>query len=114
MISCPKFDLSIQGFLNSDISGLNVLRYHNQSVLRNLSDSGYLSWAAVPEGGVSPETLKEDSPVAVVLGNEPRGLNEETIKACNGRLSVPTVGLSDSLNVAVAGSIILYSLSQRH
>ena len=86
----------------------------SQSVLRSLSDFGYLSWAAVPEGGVSPETVKEDSPIAVVLGNEPRGLNEETIKACNGRLSVPTVGLSDSLNVAVAGSIILFLFSQRH
>ena len=66
------------------------------------------------KAGSSDIHLEEDSPIAVVLGNEPRGLNEETIKACNGRLSVPTVGLSDSLNVAVAGSIILYSLSQRH
>ena len=86
----------------------------SQSVLRNLSNSGYLCWAAVPEGGVSPEALTKDSPIAVVLGNEPRGLNEETVKACEGRLSIPTAGLSDSLNVAVAGSIILYSLSQRH
>jgi tRNA G18 (ribose-2'-O)-methylase SpoU len=50
--------------------------------------------------------------VAVLLGNEPRGLAPEVIAACDGTLSVPTVGQVESLNVAAAGAVLLYGLQQ--
>jgi TrmH family RNA methyltransferase len=52
-------------------------------------------------------------PVAVVLGSEPHGLDPTTVNACHGKLSVSTFGQAESLNVAIAGSIVLYALSRR-
>lgn len=81
-------------------------------VLTALSDSGYSCWATVPDGGVSPEDVPTDAPVAVLLGNEPRGLADEVVAACDGTLTVPTVGEVESLNVAAAGAVLLYGLQQ--
>jgi len=81
-------------------------------VLSALAEAGYSCWATVPDGGVTPEEVPVDRPVAVLLGNEPRGLAPEVITACDGTLTVPTVGQIESLNVAAAGAVLLYGLQQ--
>lgn len=81
-------------------------------VIAALSGAGYSCWASVPDGGVTPGEVPTGRPVAVLLGNEPRGLAPEVIAACDGTLSVPTVGQVESLNVAAAGAVILYGLQQ--
>jgi TrmH family RNA methyltransferase len=78
-----------------------------------LTENGYACWAAVPEEGIAPEEVPTDQPVAVVVGNEPRGLAAEVQAACGGQLQIPTSGQAESLNVAVAGSVALYALSRR-
>ena len=45
---------------------------------------------------------------AIVLGNERDGLSEADLAACQGRVTIPTPGF-DSLNVAAAAAILLYS-----
>ena len=44
---------------------------------------------------------------ALVLGNEAHGIRKEIIAHVNDKISIPAVGSIESLNVAVAGSIIL-------
>lgn len=85
----------------------------SEVVLHALSESGYSCWATTPQEGVSPESLATEMPVAVVLGSEPHGLDPTTVNACHGKLSVSTSGQAESLNVAIAGSIVLYALSRR-
>lgn len=48
--------------------------------------------------------------IAVVLGNEERGLRAETEAACDLAVSIPMHGSATSLNVGVAGGIVLYEL----
>ncbi len=86
---------------------------NSETVLNALSEFGYSCWATTPHEGVPPESLTTEHPVAVILGNEPRGLDATTVNACHGKLSVSTSGKAESLNVAIAGSIVLYTLSQR-
>ena len=81
-------------------------------VLSALAEAGYSCWATVPDGGITPEEVPVGRPVAVLLGNEPRGLTPEVITACDGTLTVPTVGQVESLNVAAAGAVLLYGLQQ--
>lgn len=48
--------------------------------------------------------------LALVLGTEGSGLSEETLEAADVHLSIPMTPGVDSLNVAVAGAIALYSV----
>ncbi len=52
-------------------------------------------------------------PLAIVMGNEADGLDEETIAACEGCVHLPMRGLKSSLNVSVAFGIVAYELARR-
>jgi tRNA (guanosine-2'-O-)-methyltransferase len=53
-------------------------------------------------------------PVALVLGNEHRGVSDEAAKRADGRLYIPMRGMIESLNVSVAAAVLLYeTLRQR-
>ena len=51
--------------------------------------------------------------VALVMGNENRGLSKEMIDACDKHVYIPMRGMIQSLNVSVATAVILYE-AQRH
>jgi tRNA (guanosine-2'-O-)-methyltransferase len=47
----------------------------------------------------------------VVLGNESDGIPPEAMDMLDVAVEIPTIGTGDSLNVAVAGSLVLYKLA---
>lgn len=47
-----------------------------------------------------------------VIGNEAKGVSEDVISACNGKIIIPMKGKCESLNAAVAASIIMYEMSK--
>jgi TrmH family RNA methyltransferase len=49
-----------------------------------------------------------DGGVALILGNEARGLSDEVGPLVQGWARLPIVGKAESLNVAVAGSVLMY------
>ncbi len=49
--------------------------------------------------------------VALVVGNEGAGVRDELVRVAGRRVSVPMEGSVESLNVGVAGSILLYAIS---
>jgi len=55
--------------------------------------------------------LPRDKPLALVLGNEERGLDAATLAACDGLVTLPGVGRVQSLNVAAAAAILIHALS---
>jgi TrmH family RNA methyltransferase len=80
----------------------------------------FLSWAgkkgvtllaANARGEPLPRATLPQGPYALVLGNEGRGLSPELLERCVRRVAVPMVAGWDSLNVAVAGSILMAHLS---
>lgn len=50
-------------------------------------------------------------PLAVVVGGEGEGLRELTSKKCDALIKLPMHGQVESLNAAVAGSVLLYLVS---
>lgn len=50
---------------------------------------------------------------AALIGNEGNGLKDETKRSCNQRITIPMSGRAESLNAAVAASIIIWEM-QRH
>ncbi len=81
--------------------------------LERLEASGRQCWGSVAEGGVAPAEVPDDRSVALLLGNEPHGLSEAVVGRCAGLVTVATTGVGESLNVAVAGSVLLYALATR-
>lgn len=51
---------------------------------------------------------KEEFPLAIVLGNELTGIDDEILELCDGAIDIPMYGVKHSLNVSVAGGIALF------
>jgi tRNA (guanosine-2'-O-)-methyltransferase len=51
--------------------------------------------------------------VAILMGNENRGLSEEMIKTCDKLIYIPMRGMIQSLNVSVATAVILYEAQRQ-
>jgi 23S rRNA (guanosine2251-2'-O)-methyltransferase len=54
-----------------------------------------------------------DAPVAVVVGNEGRGIREMTKKACDYLLSIPMEEGVESLNASVSAAIVAYEWKRK-
>lgn len=68
-------------------------------------------YAAVPGGGAADMTECDFSHGAgVIVGNEANGLREQTIAACDGRITVPMRGRAESLNAAAAAAILMWEM----
>jgi RNA methyltransferase, TrmH family len=71
------------------------------------------TFAAVAEAGVSSAKSELTGPVALVIGNEGRGLSPELLARAGERISIPCPGPVESLNAAIAGSILLYEVARQ-
>jgi tRNA G18 (ribose-2'-O)-methylase SpoU len=52
-------------------------------------------------------------PVALVVGSEGAGLDEELLGAVSARVAIPMAGGVESLNVAVAAGILLFEAARQ-
>jgi len=66
-----------------------------------------------PWAGLSYREAEYKRPVILMLGNEAQGLGDEELGICRQQVSIPMVGRRDSLNVGVAGGIVLYEIFAR-
>lgn len=55
---------------------------------------------------------KKVTPWILVIGNEAHGINKSNIDQINLKVTIPKIGSGESLNAAVAGSILLYHLTR--
>lgn len=51
-------------------------------------------------------------PVALLLGNEIRGITPELIELCDKVIKIPMLGTKESLNVATAAGIALFEIAK--
>lgn len=85
-----------------------------EAVLERLGDAGVRTAATVVRGGTPYDEADLAGPLAIVLGSEAHGLAAELVEAVDLRLTIPMAGRSESLNVAMAGSVLCFeSLRQR-
>ncbi len=50
------------------------------------------------------------SPAVLLLGNEAQGLSQQALSLATTTLTIPMVGRTESLNVAIAGSVIMFEM----
>jgi tRNA (guanosine-2'-O-)-methyltransferase len=103
----------------SSSSALKWLSYevyrHIDDCAASLREGGYELLATVPDSGAESiydaELLAPR--IALMLGNEHRGLSRAAITASDRRLSVPMYGMVQSLNLSVTAAICLYEISRQ-
>ena len=85
---------------------LNVVK-GDASTLKNLKD--YEILATEIKGSVSLKEVKHQKKFVLVLGNESRGVSKEILDISHQRIRIDIKDI-ESLNVAIAGAIAMYSL----
>ena len=50
---------------------------------------------------------------ALVFGNEVDGVGQEAVDMCDGAIEIPQSGTKHSINVSVAGGVVLWSFFAR-
>ena len=69
--------------------------------------------AAVKEDAIAIGTADLTGPCALMIGNEGAGLSEGWLAMAHQRITIPCPGPVESLNAAVAGSLLLYEASRQ-
>lgn len=84
------------------------VRCDPQSLMRWASRTGTTIIGTSPRAARSYRQVRYERPMVLMLGNEAKGLSDEEMGLCHRVVSIPMAGRCDSLNVAVAGAVILY------
>jgi TrmH family RNA methyltransferase len=83
------------------------------SLLRRLAEKRIPMYACVTDAGGSILEADLRGPIAFVIGNEGAGISDEILSFCDGSLHVPCPVPVESLNAAIAASIVLYEASRQ-
>ena len=78
-----------------------------------LAARGVTTWATVARGGADPADENLTGPTALLLGNEAHGLDAHTASTADGRLTLPMAGRAESLNVAMAGTVVAFEAARQ-
>lgn len=70
-------------------------------------------WLAAADGDHSYTEVDWQRPAAVIIGNEAQGAAAAANRLATGRLSIPMHAATESLNAAVAASIILFEAARQ-
>jgi TrmH family RNA methyltransferase len=79
-------------------------------VLADLGRDGVQRVGTAGGTGVAPDQLDLTGPVALVLGSEAHGLPDDLAGVIDSWASLPMEGSVESLNVAVAGSVLAFEV----
>jgi TrmH family RNA methyltransferase len=83
------------------------------AAVATLREYGVTCHGAVATGGVTPDALALDGAVAFVVGNEARGLNAPLLGALDGTVTIPMAGSAESLNVAMATTVLCFEAARQ-
>ena len=88
---------------------INILLINTNlmGIIDILKDNQYHIIGAVLDGINYKEMEMNKKPWALILGSEAHGISKELSKVIDQRKSIPQRGPIESLNVAIAGSILL-------
>jgi TrmH family RNA methyltransferase len=83
------------------------------AALDALHAAGRTCLGTVAAGGLPYTEAPLDGPVAFVLGSEAHGVPAPVAARLDGLVSIPMAGATESLNVAVAASVLMFEAARR-
>lgn len=84
------------------------------AAIGDLKARGFRVFATLPDpAAVSVEEVPVDRPIAVVFGNEHDGVSSAVVAACDGAVTVPMFGFTESYNLSVTVGLAMSRLADR-
>lgn len=105
----PKVVRSTQGMMFHT----NIIIREPVSFINELKDEGYKIVGTKVTNGVDVRESKTYSHFALIIGNEGKGMSEELSELCDEYLYIKMNDQCESLNAAVAASILMYEISNK-
>lgn len=87
---------------------LPVLETEGEETLAWLKDNRISILAATPSAALEYTKVDMTKPLAIAVGTEQLGLSERWMKNADLQVRIPMHGVADSLNVAMATTLLLY------
>lgn len=84
---------------------------NTEDAIKTLRDGGYSIWAAEQTSQsivLDKFDFKNNAPLAIIVGNEVKGVHEKSIALVDGSIEIPQFGTKHSLNVSVCAGILLH------
>lgn len=103
-----------QGVTRGAHRWLDLHRFGDASAaIAAMKGRGLRVFATLPDATLSIEDVDVETPLAVVFGNEHDGVSEAVIAACDGALTVPMFGFTESYNLSVTVGLAMSRLAAR-
>ncbi len=80
--------------------------------IETLKAAGYWIYAAA-EKGDRPDTIDFRGKVALVVGNEGKGIRRNVLEHCDRVVTIPMTGHVESFNVATAAAVLCYEVQRQ-
>lgn len=91
---------------------LPILNQNLEEAITVLTEQGVQIYGTSLQNGRPLGEIKEASKMAFILGNEGSGVSQELLSATDGNIFIEMSENIESLNVSIAGSIIMYRFRQ--
>lgn len=107
----PKFGDGLGYRSSSSAWKWLTLHYHDelQTCVDHIKSQGFsLMATALNERAVDLYEVDFTQKLALVFGNEKKGVSDELLQLCDGNFLIPQVGVIQSLNISVACAVCLY------
>ncbi|WP_321371524.1 RNA methyltransferase [uncultured Draconibacterium sp.] len=89
---------------------------HTEQVVENLQKEGFKVYAIeqVENSIMLPDYQPaEGEKVALVFGNEVKGVKQSVVNLCDGSIEIPQYGTKHSFNISVSAGIVLWDIFQK-
>ena len=84
--------------------------------IANLKENGYIIYAveqALNSLPLQQLNFSRHEKIAVIFGNEVTGVEQDTIRQCDGCIEIPQLGMKHSLNIATAAGVVLWEILRK-
>ncbi len=101
--------------LGAELTVAHEYRQDVQTILAQLTQDGYevVALEQAPNSISIANFLPKRDKVALLLGEEVRGITPDLLTTCDSIIEIPMFGSKESFNVSVAAGIALFVLSQQ-
>lgn len=81
--------------------------------IAELREDGYRVYAAMlDDKAVDVRSIDAGGKIGFVIGNEGHGISPEVASACSGSIIIPMSGGTQSLNAAIAASLLMWEAAK--
>lgn len=97
--------------VQSTMASLGRINLYYTDLLHWIGQNPGCQVLAATLDGTAPEDIPKSDPTALIIGNESAGVREALINASHGKVTIPRLGMAESLNAATAAAVLLYAFT---